>query len=118
MPSIQRSKLFDLSAFSAFKPLGTELQKHDVKPARTQDLDHPWEALPTEIFERIIDFLHSDKNALVSCSLVCTAWYPTTRYHLLTLLPLVPVAQGYNCCKVNTAVALSALLIYLVLEFK
>lgn len=31
--------------------------------------------LPLELFERIIDFLHSDKRALCACSLVCRSWY-------------------------------------------
>ncbi|KAJ7491923.1 CNH domain-containing protein [Mycena latifolia] len=63
--------------------------------------------LPTEIFERIIDFLYADKTALISCSTVCRSWFPTSRYHLYTLLPVIPVAVGEGCRKVNTAVALT-----------
>ncbi|KAJ7491919.1 hypothetical protein FB451DRAFT_1388370 [Mycena latifolia] len=34
-------------------------------------------------------------------------WFPTSRYHLYTLLPVIPVALGEGCRKVNTAVALT-----------
>jgi hypothetical protein len=36
---------------------------------------------PAELTDRIIDFLHSDKDALSSCSLVCKSWLPSSRYH-------------------------------------
>jgi hypothetical protein len=35
-----------------------------------------------EIFDIIIDHLHNDKRALATCSLVCKAWLPSSRYHL------------------------------------
>jgi hypothetical protein len=37
--------------------------------------------LPAELTDRIIDFLHADKDALLPCSLVCKAWLPSSRYH-------------------------------------
>jgi hypothetical protein len=40
-----------------------------------------YESLPDELTDRIIDFLHSDEDALSSCSLVCKAWLPSNRYH-------------------------------------
>ncbi|KAJ7151599.1 CNH domain-containing protein [Mycena filopes] len=67
----------------------------------------PSEVLPTEIFERIIDFLHSDKAALISCSLVSRNWFPSSRYHLYTLLPIIPTAIREECPQANCAVALS-----------
>lgn len=39
-------------------------------------------ALPQELLDTIIDFLYDDQPALFSCSLVCHAWVPATRYHL------------------------------------
>ncbi|KAF7356432.1 CNH domain-containing protein [Mycena venus] len=112
MPLDHRNRLFDFTA------LGIAALKHprSKPPTRdnSRDAGYPrppaqqWQRLPTEIFERILDFLHADKNALISCSVVCRDWFPTSRYHLFTgLLPVVPVALGENCHKVNTAVALA-----------
>src|SRR5271170_4062894 len=41
-------------------------------------------ALPNEIQDRILDFLHDAKPALKACALVCRAWVPTSRYHLFS----------------------------------
>jgi hypothetical protein len=38
--------------------------------------------LPAELTDAIVDFLHSDRRSLSSCSLVCRDWLPTARYHL------------------------------------
>ncbi|KAJ7625501.1 CNH domain-containing protein [Roridomyces roridus] len=63
--------------------------------------------LPIEIIERTIDYLHTDKNALIACSVVCRAWFPTSRWHLYThVVPVIPVKLGQSCAKVNTAVVL------------
>jgi hypothetical protein len=45
---------------------------------------------PTELTERIIDFLYPDKDALTACSLVCKSWNPASRYHLFQELILTP----------------------------
>ncbi|KAK0436760.1 hypothetical protein EV421DRAFT_1830786 [Armillaria borealis] len=37
---------------------------------------------PPELFDRFIDFLHHDNEALKACSLVCRAWIPASRFHL------------------------------------
>ncbi|KAJ6581795.1 CNH domain-containing protein [Mycena capillaripes] len=101
-----RSKLFDFTALATLKP------PRNKPPTRNNTEYAPppaqkWQILPTEIFERIVDFLHADKNSLISCSMVCRDWFPTSRYHLYTLLPVIPLALGENCHKVNTAVALT-----------
>ncbi|KAJ7255434.1 hypothetical protein B0H12DRAFT_1287893 [Mycena haematopus] len=104
MPFDQRSKLFDFTAFAALKPprpIAKPPNQEDSRPHQRCQL------LPTEIFERILDFLYADKNALLSCSLVCRDWFPTSRFHLYTLLPVIPVAVGETCHKVNTAIALT-----------
>ena len=38
--------------------------------------------IPPEISDCIIDFLHSDKDSLRRCSLVCRAWLPSSSLHL------------------------------------
>ena len=39
-------------------------------------------ALPQELVDHTIDFLHNDKSALAACSLVCCAWVWPSRSHL------------------------------------
>ena len=38
--------------------------------------------LPGELTDRIIDYLHDQPDGLFGCSLVCTAWLHTCRFHL------------------------------------
>ena len=38
--------------------------------------------LPPELCDMVIDFLHDNKVALASCSLVCRSWSRAARYHL------------------------------------
>jgi hypothetical protein len=112
MPLDHRSKLFDFTVFTALKAPRSKLPTRDSSKDSEylRPLTQQWQILPTEIFERILDFLHADTQALISCSTVCHEWYPTSRYHLCTLLPVWPLALGQNCHKVNTAVALSMFL--------
>ncbi|KAJ7066442.1 CNH domain-containing protein [Mycena amicta] len=67
----------------------------------------PGPQLPLEILERIIDFLHAEKTSLLACSLVCRVWFPTSRYHLYVLLPVLPEILAEGCHKVNSAVLLA-----------
>ncbi|GJE87620.1 F-box protein [Phanerochaete sordida] len=39
-------------------------------------------ALPNELSDYIVDFLHDDRQSLKSCSLTCRSWYPAARFHL------------------------------------
>lgn len=41
---------------------------------------HP--GIPSELSDRVIDFLHDDWAALKACSLTCKAWLPASRFHL------------------------------------
>ncbi|KAF8066976.1 hypothetical protein FPV67DRAFT_1221856 [Lyophyllum atratum] len=41
------------------------------------------DAIPLEIHEIIIDFLHLDPRSLSACALVCKAWRPASQHHLL-----------------------------------
>nr|GAT47370.1 predicted protein [Mycena chlorophos] len=63
--------------------------------------------LPIELFERIVDFLFNDKESLLACTLVCRAWLPTSRYHLLQLLPVLPDVLTTSNHRLNTAVLLA-----------
>ncbi|KAJ7716142.1 CNH domain-containing protein [Mycena metata] len=104
---LDHNKLFDFTALAALKlPKSRAPTRENSTGTGSQPPAQQWQILPTEIFERIIDFLHADKTALVSCSMVCRDWFPTSRYHLYTLLPVIPVSLGGDCHKVNTAVAL------------
>ncbi|RDX56351.1 hypothetical protein OH76DRAFT_1413983 [Lentinus brumalis] len=38
--------------------------------------------LPAELWDRVIDCLHDDKDALMRTSLVCKAWTPSSHFHL------------------------------------
>jgi hypothetical protein len=38
--------------------------------------------LPAETIDSIVDFHHSDEEALKACSLVCRNWLPASRFHL------------------------------------
>ena len=46
-------------------------------------------ALPTEVWERVIDHNWGYPATLVNCSLVCRAWTARSRFHLLTSVVLV-----------------------------
>ncbi|KAJ6619959.1 CNH domain-containing protein [Mycena sp. CBHHK59/15] len=87
-------------------PAPATIELSDVPPRHATDLESP--VFPVEIFERIVDFLHSDKAALISCSTVCRAWFPTSRYHLHAALTVVPAVVNVGCCSVNTALSLKA----------
>jgi hypothetical protein len=46
--------------------------------------------LPAETFDRIVDFLYDDQNALTTCSLVSSTLTPSARHHLFSDLALSP----------------------------
>ena len=46
-------------------------------------------ALPNEIQDRILDFLHDSDPTIEACALVCRAWVPTSRYHLFSRIMLL-----------------------------
>ncbi|KAJ7019799.1 CNH domain-containing protein [Mycena alexandri] len=106
---LDHNKLFDFVALAALKPPKSRAPTRENSTDTTfpQPPAQQWQILPTEIFERIVDFLHADKTALISCSTVCRDWFTSSRYHLYTLLPVIPVSMGEDCHKVNTAVALT-----------
>src|ERR1700722_9015390 len=51
-------------------------------------------ALPTEIQDYILDFLHDSRPTLKTCALVCRAWVPTSRYHLFFNITLQYVSRA------------------------
>jgi hypothetical protein len=44
----------------------------------------------SELADTIIDYLHDDSRALASCSAVCRAWLPRSRFHLFEDILLEP----------------------------
>ncbi|KAK0476176.1 hypothetical protein IW261DRAFT_1492350 [Armillaria novae-zelandiae] len=50
---------------------------------------------PPELFDRFIDFLHRDNEALKACSLVCRAWIPASRFHLFKRLSFHVIPPSY-----------------------
>ncbi|KIM86665.1 hypothetical protein PILCRDRAFT_815901 [Piloderma croceum F 1598] len=46
--------------------------------------------IPSELADTIIDCLHDDSRALASCSVVCRAWLPRSRFHLFEHILLEP----------------------------
>lgn len=46
--------------------------------------------LPAEIYDAVLDHLHSDKRALQACALACSCLLPTCRYHLFRKITLSP----------------------------
>jgi hypothetical protein len=44
--------------------------------------------LPFELCDLIMDFLFDDRGSLCNCSLVCSAWLPTTRLHLFNTIKM------------------------------
>ncbi|OCH95240.1 hypothetical protein OBBRIDRAFT_613978, partial [Obba rivulosa] len=54
-------------------------------------------ALPSELIDSIIDFLHDDREALANCSLTCRSWLPRTRYHKFsTMIVTEDVKEKYS----------------------
>ncbi|KAI0926564.1 hypothetical protein AcW1_002478 [Taiwanofungus camphoratus] len=70
-------------------------------------------AFPTEIYERIIDFLWSDRRSLLACALTCRAWLPRSRYILFYCTELWNSDQIRRFCSLVDA---SPYLAYLVRE--
>lgn len=63
--------------------------------------------IPQEIFERFIDHLHEDTHTLSTCSIVCQAWLPASRYHLFGPLVVRPVRLNLGwSLDINCSVAL------------
>lgn len=46
-------------------------------------------AIPPEIVDRIIDYVHDDTKGLIACSLVARDWVPSTRLHLFAKFSLL-----------------------------
>ncbi|EMD35006.1 hypothetical protein CERSUDRAFT_96920 [Gelatoporia subvermispora B] len=51
-------------------------------------LGHP--IVPSELTDRIIDFLYNDKSSLKACSLTCRTWLPSSRFHKFRSIEIQP----------------------------
>ncbi|GJE93735.1 hypothetical protein PsYK624_098960 [Phanerochaete sordida] len=49
-----------------------------------------YSAIPQELLDRIIDFLHDERDALAACSLVHRRWLPASSLHLFSLFRWPP----------------------------
>ncbi|KAJ7144570.1 hypothetical protein C8R44DRAFT_602035, partial [Mycena epipterygia] len=45
-------------------------------------------ALPSELWDAIIDHLHDDPTVLRICALVCRTWIPASRFHSFEAISL------------------------------
>lgn len=58
-----------------------------------EDIEHsanavPWQSLPQELVDHIIDCLHDDNDSLRACATVCKTWLPRSRVYLHRSLSL------------------------------
>lgn len=51
--------------------------------------------LPNELLDRIVDFNHDDKETLLTCSLLCSRFLPSSRYHLFNSFT-IRMTRYYN----------------------
>ncbi|KZT05064.1 uncharacterized protein LAESUDRAFT_611005, partial [Laetiporus sulphureus 93-53] len=53
---------------------------------------------PTELCDRIIDFLDDDRMALRTCALTCRAWLSSAQYHIFShvLLGEAQILQAFH----------------------
>jgi hypothetical protein len=62
------------------------MESHEMTPLPPDLSDQ----LSSELYDRIIDHLHSFKHSLFACSIVCRSWLPASRYHLFLDVNLTP----------------------------
>ncbi|KAJ7918674.1 CNH domain-containing protein [Mycena leptocephala] len=60
----------------------------------------------TEIYELIIDHLHTDKASLVACSRVCRSWFPRSKCLLLELTFCHPLSLASHFCSTTITCAI------------
>ena len=60
--------------------------------------------IPPELVDRIIDHLHGDTKALITCSLTARDWVPSTRLHLFRKLSLLSADEVTKFAKLDRSV--------------
>ncbi|KAJ6480132.1 hypothetical protein C8R45DRAFT_1154928 [Mycena sanguinolenta] len=82
-------------------------QKMKFHSALSQDI---CARFPIELWDNIIDHLHSNKRALLTCSLVCSAWSASSRYHLFQNASIIRVHRRNfkSFCKLLASQRLNA----------
>lgn len=63
------------------------------------DTIHVLPNLPVEVWERVVDHLWEDYPELLACSLVCRAWLPRSRFHLLSRVLLQSRADIHSLAR-------------------
>ncbi|KAJ7757996.1 hypothetical protein B0H16DRAFT_1536427 [Mycena metata] len=64
----------------------------------------PRTALPRELCDLVIDYLHAERATLCSCALVCRAWIPASRFHLFAHISLTE-HEGHVAARLNELLA-------------
>lgn len=65
--------------------ISTLVISSDPLPVADAQIDYPLasaDAVPSELIDKMIWYIHDDQLTLRSCSLVCKAWIPLSRQHL------------------------------------
>ncbi|KAJ6550848.1 hypothetical protein DFH09DRAFT_988700, partial [Mycena vulgaris] len=57
-------------------------------------------ALPRELCDFVVDYLHAERPTLGSCALVCRAWVPASRFHLFERISLSQ-NDGHAAARLN-----------------
>ena len=62
----------------------TSPSRYRISPLPTCDtrIRNVSDRFPLELIDRILDYLHSDRRTLSSCSQVCKVWLASSRYQL------------------------------------
>jgi hypothetical protein len=74
-------------------------------------------ALPQELIDRIIDFLHPDKHTLYACALTHPTFLPCSRHHLFYSLT-VPKPQSHRANRLAAVLTAAPELFALVRELR
>ncbi|KAJ7127939.1 hypothetical protein C8R44DRAFT_779047 [Mycena epipterygia] len=61
-------------------------------------------ALPRELCDLVVDYLHAERVTLGSCALVCRAWVPASRFHLFERISLSQ-KDGHAAARLNDLLA-------------
>ena len=58
-------------------------------------------AIPPEIVDRVIDYVHDDTKTLIACSLTARDWVPSTRLHLFEKISLLSAQEVARCTELD-----------------
>jgi len=74
--------------------------------------------IPPELSDRVIDFLHDERDALKACSLTCKAWLPASRFQLWNRVVLRYSGDGTDYAEfLKGSPAITSCIVDLTVEF-